>query len=309
MKLIVGLDGGGTKTRCIFADKFGKSILEITGGPSNFLTIGSEKAASNIISIIKSGLTRLGSSFEIISIILAGVSGAGRKFHADMLRESLLKKLPESLTKVFVESDARIALEGALGGEPGAVVIAGTGSVIFGKDQLGRIYRAGGFGRIIGDEGSAYSIGVKTLSLISNMIDGRQNTGKILDNFKDIFNIKNEDDLINLVHNPGFDVASIAMFTIKSAEEGIDNAKIILDEESDELIKLINVIKDKIKISHLRLVFIGSLIENENYYTRLLRQKTKKIKEIELGEKKYSPEMGAVIMARRILASNKNSFQ
>ena len=82
MKYIVGLDGGGTKTNCVFADLSGKSVLQFSGGPSNFLSIGTEKAASNISSLIKSGLTKLNSEFNDIAIILAGVSGAGRKFHA-----------------------------------------------------------------------------------------------------------------------------------------------------------------------------------------------------------------------------------
>lgn len=305
MNFIVGLDGGGTKTTCIIADQSGKLVLESSGGPSNFLSIGNDKAASNVISIVKSGLSRLDSTLENVSIILAGVSGAGRKFHADQFKESMLRKLPEHLTNVYVESDARVALEGALAGEPGAILIAGTGSIIFGKDISGKIYRAGGFGRMIGDEGSGYSIGVKTLRLISNMIDGRESPEKILDGFRTIFHITNEDDLINLVHNPGFDVASIALFTIKSAEEGSIKAREILEGESDELIKQVSVIKSKMSMNTLNLVLIGSLVENDNYYSQLLIKKLKKIRNITLSERKYSPAMGAVIMARQILASKR----
>jgi N-acetylglucosamine kinase-like BadF-type ATPase len=307
MHFIVGLDGGGTKTSCIIADQSGKSLLETSGGPSNFLTIGNDKAAANIILLVKSGLSRLDSTLENVSIILAGVSGAGRKFHADQFKEALLRKLPEKITDVYVESDARVALEGALAGEPGAILIAGTGSIIFGKDTSGKIYRAGGFGRMIGDEGSGYSIGVKTLRMVSNMIDGRESPEKILDGFRTIFHIKNEDDLINLVHNPGFDVASIALFTIKSAEEGSIKAREILEGESDELIKQVSVIKSKISTSRLALVLIGSLIENDNYYSKLLIKKLKKVQNITLSERKYSPAMGAVIMARQILAANRKS--
>lgn len=309
MSIIVGLDGGGTKTRCVFADESGNSILEITGGPSNFLSIGNDKAVSNILSVIKSGLNKLDSSIENISIILAGVSGAGRKYHADELQDALIKKLPESLKNVYVESDARVALEGALAGEPGAVLIAGTGSVIFGKDKSGKIHRVGGFGRVIGDEGSGYSIGVNTLKLISNMIDGRKEKDELLEKFNTIFHIKHENDLISLVHNPGFDVASIAMFTIKNADEGSVEAKRILDKESGELIKHITTVKDKVGLKPLKVVLIGSLIENRNYYSQLLIQKIKVLNDIELTERKYSPEMGAVIMARNILASKQTSTQ
>ena len=306
MNYIIGLDGGGTKTKCIIAEETGKPVLETSGGPSGILSIGAEKAALNILELINSGINQLNASIENVTIILAGVAGAGRKIHADQLKSLLLGKLPEGFTNVYIESDARIALEGALAGESGAVLIAGTGSVIFGKDNSEKIHRAGGFGRVIGDEGSGYSIGVKTLRLISGMIDGRKSAGKIFERFRDIFHINNEDDLINLVHNPGFDIASVAMFTIKSADEGINEAKEILEEESEELIKQIKAIKIRIGPGQLKLVMVGSLLENNNCYSQLLVKKIKKIKNIEIVERKYSPGMGAVIMARKILTAKES---
>lgn len=305
MKYIVGIDGGGTKTSCIFADKSGNSLFETIGGPSNFLIIGTDNAALTILSVIQSGLHKLNASVEDISIILCGVAGAGRKYHSDSLRESLIKKLPEN-SNIFVESDARIALEGALAGNPGAILISGTGSVIFGKDDSGKVFRAGGFGRAIGDEGGGYSIGVKTLTLISKMIDGRETKGELLQDFSTIFQINNEDDLISLVHNPGFDIPSIAMFTIRSAEKGIAEAVRIIDEESNELIKHITSIKNKMNNLPLKLVLIGSLIENRNYYSQLLIKKIDRLEDVQLTKKQFSPEMGAVLMARRILSEQQS---
>ncbi len=308
MNYIVGLDGGGTKTKCVFADESGKPVLELSGGPANFLSTGNDKAAANIISLVKSGLTKLDSSFDNILIVMAGISGAGRKLHADMLKESLLKKLPEGFTNIFVESDARAALEGALGGEPGAVLIAGTGSVIFGKDKSGRIHRAGGFGRVIGDEGSGYSIGVKTLRLIAGVLDGRDQTSEMFDQFRTIFHIDTEDDLISLVHNPGFDAASIALFTIRCADENIKEAKKILDEEAGELIKQVKAVKKKMKEDPLKLAMIGSLVENDNYYSRLMNEKITAMQGMELIARKHPPEMGAVIMAQNLLSAREKSL-
>lgn len=307
MNYIVGLDGGGTKTKCIFTDKNGKPALELSGGPANFLSIGNDKAAGNIISLVKSGLTKLDSSFDDILIIMAGISGAGRKLHADMLKDSLLKKLPEDFTNIFVESDARVALEGALAGEPGAVLIAGTGSVVFGKDKSGKIHRAGGFGRVAGDEGSGYSIGVKTLRSIACMLDGRTQPDEMFDKFKTIFHIDSEDDLISLIHNPGFDAASIAIFTIRCADDDIKTAKQILNDEAFELINQVQAIKGKINEDTLKLAMIGSLVENDNYYSRLIKEKIRSMKGTELTERKHPPEMGAVIMAKNLLSRKPDS--
>ncbi len=139
------------------------------------------------------------------------------------------------------------------------------------------------------------------------MLDGREKAGKMLESFRTIFHINSTDDLITLVHNPGFDVASIAMFTLRSAGEGNSEAKKILDAESDELIKQIYVIKEKTGLSPLKLVLIGSLIENDNYYSQLLIKKIKRIEGLEPAERKFSPEMGAVIMAGKILAAEEKS--
>ena len=302
MNFIVGIDGGGTKTKCVFADESGKPVLELSGGPANFLSIGNDKAAANIVSLVKSGLSKLDASFENILIIMAGISGAGRKLHAEMLMEALLKRLPEGFTNIFVESDARAALEGALGGEPGAVLIAGTGSVIFGKDKAGRLHRAGGFGRVIGDEGSGYSIGVKTLRAVAGTLDGRSKPDEMFDQFRTIFHIDNEDDLISLVHNPGFDASSIALFTIRCAGGDVKTAQQILASEAGELVKQVKAIKGKMKEVPLKLAMIGSLVENDNYYSSLVKSKLSTIKGIELTIRKAPPEMGAVIMALNLLS-------
>ncbi len=307
MNFIVGLDGGGTKTKCVFADQSGKPVLLLSGGPANFLSIGNDKAAANIVSLVKSGLTKLDASFGDILIIMAGISGAGRKLHADMLKESLLKKLPEGFTDIYVESDARAALEGALDGQPGAVLIAGTGSVIFGKDKSGRIHRAGGFGRVIGDEGSGYSIGVKTLRTIAGMLDVRDRPDEMFDRFKTIFHINNEDDLVSLVHNPGFDAASIALFTIRCADDSIKEAEEILEKEAEDLVEQVKAIKEKIKLEPLKLALIGSLVENDNFYSRLMKEKIGAIKGMELTVRKHPPEMGAVILAKNLLSLKSNS--
>ena len=194
-----------------------------------------------------------------------------------------------------------------MAGEPGAILIAGTGSIIFAKDDVEKIFRAGGFGRLIGDEGSGYSIGIKTLNLISRMLDGRKETGELFEKFKTIFHINDENDLISLVYNTGFDVASIAMFTIRSADENMDEAKVILDEESDELIELIKSISKKVNKEKLKLVLIGSLVENKNYYSKILIEKINKLKFVELTEKRYPPETGALLMAKKILSAQNTS--
>ena len=96
-----------------------------------------------------------------IEAIVLGTTGGGRRNDAELLEKKIFEDVKQksiSINKFRVESDARIALEGSFSGKEGSILIAGTGSIMFGKDEAGEIHRVGGFGRYIGDEGSGYRI-------------------------------------------------------------------------------------------------------------------------------------------------------
>ena len=161
MALYIGLDGGGTKTKCVLVDEEMNVLSEMIGGPSNFLVFGLDKVTQSLFNLITDCAKQADINLSKIDSILLGTAGAGRRADAERLENSFIQKSNESnisINKFAVESDARIALEGAFSGEPGSILIAGTGSIMFGKDSEGNIHRVGGFGRILGDEGSGFHI-------------------------------------------------------------------------------------------------------------------------------------------------------
>ncbi len=99
-------------------------------------------------------------------------------------------------------------MEGAFSGKPGCILIAGTGSILFGKDKNGLMHRNGGFGRIIGDEGSGHSIGRKGLSAVAKELDGRGKSTLITKMLNKKYNISSASDLIINVYKNNFDIAS-----------------------------------------------------------------------------------------------------
>ena len=262
MKYLIGVDGGGTKTDSAIADLSGKIIHHTTGKPSNFLVVGIEEAVENIFALIEENLFKLEGDFADVKQIVIGVAGAGRKEDAQLLEKSFKDYAEQQgihFKGVKVVSDAHIALEGAFPDSAGCILIAGTGSILFGKDEKGVIHRVGGFGRLIGDEGSGYSIGRKALNAVSKASDGRGEETLISELLNAKMNSGSSTSIINKVYKEKLDVASVAKIVIEAAEEGDPIAEDILDEEADELVLHIKSLIYKIQTNDLNVAFSGSL--------------------------------------------------
>ncbi len=304
MKYIIGMDGGGTKTHCIITNIAGEILYECNGGASNFLVQGTSPVSNTLLNLIENCTNHLQINISDIQSVLLGTTGAGRRVDAEKLENdfnTFLKSKDIHLNNFRVESDARVALEGAFSGNPGSILIAGTGSIMFGKDSKGNIYRVGGFGRFLGDEGSGFVIGRKGLVAVSKAFDGRGEETLLTKLAYEKFNIDSPEVLITEIYKNNFDIASAARIVIEAADEGDKAALNIIEVESDELALHIKAMKNKINEPVLNVSFIGGIISNENIYSKMLRSKIKKyIQNVVVKQPDYSPAYGAVIMARAL---------
>ena len=308
MGYIIGMDGGGTKTRCAVSAPSGEIVYKTNGGSANFLIHGTEKVSENIFNLIEDCRDNLKIDHSVISAVLLGTAGAGRKKHAQKLEEDFNSYCLKKNIKIFffhVESDARIALEGAFSGGPGCILIAGTGSIILGKDDAGNILRAGGFGRLIGDEGGGYSTGRKALQAVSKSFDNRAEGTLLKKLLETNFGINSPDTLITEVYEKNFDIAAVAPFVLQAAKQGDAAAVKIIDEETDELLLLVSSMLKRMSKNRIKLSLIGGLIDKENYFANKLRQKISSVfSEVELHKPDFAPEVGAVLLARELLKLN-----
>lgn len=168
--IVLGIDGGGTKTRCLVADQEGGAPLgEGLAGPSNAQVVGTQQAAANVREAAERALSAAGLARADLAAVCAGFAGVGRPEDQAAMEAALAFFHPARLQVV---TDARIALAGALAGRPGVVVISGTGSIAYGIDHRGASFRAGGWGWILGDEGSGYDIGRRAVSAALAGLDG-----------------------------------------------------------------------------------------------------------------------------------------
>ncbi len=304
-KYLIGLDGGGTKTKCVITDLSFTPLFTCQGGPSNFLIVGTQKVSETILSLILDSIKQLNIQPEDIASILIGTTGAGRESDANKLKTDFIQYAYSkgySFNSFNLDSDARIALEGAFSGGPGSLLIAGTGSVIFGKDKNNKIHRVGGFGRLIGDEGSGNTLGRRGLNYVAKEFDGRGAKTLLTEILKRDFGIADSSQLITEVYRNNFDAASFAPKVIDAAQSGDEIANRILEEESDELILHIKSIFNMLAEETLRLCLMGGTIATDNFYSAMFRKKVElRLPNVKIVPAENPPEIGATFMAKNLI--------
>ncbi len=167
MPYYLGIDGGGTKTTCAVGDE-SHLVAMATAGPSNIVRVGESQARQSLQQSVRQACAAAGIAPAEVSHTCVGGSGAARPELAEIVRRSLAEILS---TPIDVVGDMQIALEAAFDAGPGVIVIAGTGSIAYGRDRHGATARAGGWGFAIGDEGSAHWIGRAAVSAVLRASD------------------------------------------------------------------------------------------------------------------------------------------
>jgi N-acetylglucosamine kinase-like BadF-type ATPase len=165
MTYILGFDGGGSKTECALLDERGNFQSRGVSGPSNPLRIGIERAFAALRESAGTALSLSKAQPQQVSAVCAGIAGAGRPRVVKRFMGFLVEQFRGA--DIHVTTDLDVALEAAVGGGEGVVLIAGTGSAAYGRNAEGQTVRAGGHGPWIGDEGSAFDIGRRAVQAVA----------------------------------------------------------------------------------------------------------------------------------------------
>jgi N-acetylglucosamine kinase-like BadF-type ATPase len=174
----LGIDGGGTKTTCAVGDE-SQLLATATAGPSNIVRVGEVQARESLQQAVRQACAAAGITPAQVVRTCVGGSGAAHPELAEAVRRSLAEVLT---SPIDVVGDMQIALKAAFDAGPGVIVIAGTGSIAYGRGQQGTTLRAGGWGFAIGDEGSAHWIGRAAVSAVLRAADPRDGTPEPLQN-------------------------------------------------------------------------------------------------------------------------------
>jgi N-acetylglucosamine kinase-like BadF-type ATPase len=161
MRYVLGFDGGGTKTECVLTDPEGKIVARSFSGPSNPYRVGVESATREIVKASDLCLEEAGAGRNAVAAIGAGLAGTGNPELKEGMRASLAAAFPGAAVSVFTDLEAALA---ATGEGPVIVLVAGTGSAAIGRNSQGQIWRTGGQGPRLGDDGSAFDIGSRAVA-------------------------------------------------------------------------------------------------------------------------------------------------
>ncbi|WP_226580735.1 N-acetylglucosamine kinase [Halobacillus litoralis] len=311
MNYVIGIDGGGTKTTCLFLEASQNTApqqpLLITGAGTNPHTIGFNESGRRLESLIDEGLKRYGIHPAEITGVGFGLAGVGRKEDEIQMTEVIQSiffnlRMSENC-HFFIGSDTQAALKGALPPEvkEGILVIAGTGSNAIGMDENGNIHKCGGWGHLIGDEGSGYHISLKALSKVAKAVDGRGPETEITALLLKECGLQSPHHLVRYIYQhprEKHEIARLAACVIQASEMGDAAAIEILEEAAEELVLHVKSLINKGLKPGGCVTVAGSIFT----YSSIVREHFKQqLKKQELGTftpSYASPEYGAALLAK-----------
>ncbi|WP_067930064.1 BadF/BadG/BcrA/BcrD ATPase family protein [Alicyclobacillus kakegawensis] len=213
MAIFVGVDGGGSKTEVMAVDTHTSVVATAVGAGCNPQGVGLDRSLSELSRLVDATLCQVGEHYpakvkpDAVSFALAGVD---RPQQAERIRAAMQEQLEPA--KLEVVNDGLAALAAGTEGQPGTVLIAGTGSIALGETADGTVVRAGGFGSLIGDEGSGFDIGRKGLMAAIQAFEERGPKTILWDMAQRWFHVREASDLISRVYESTQPVAAVAAF-------------------------------------------------------------------------------------------------
>jgi len=277
----LGIDGGGSKTSFLLVDEYYNEICHIESGPSNWLSVGADAAKQ----AITQGISQL---TERPNIVCAGFAGAARHDSAAFYKEVLESLIPEA--QIIIESDAFIASIGAIGVDPGILLIAGTGSIVIGRDKARNMFRIGGWGPYFGDEGSGFWIGREAVREALRSLDLQAST-EFSNRIAGRLGLKSISEVVSGWASGKIGVPEIAgLFPEVVSMYPQEPSKRILTQAASHLRSMVEIASKRVGLDEWRRSLSGSVAAHP-----VMRE----LMGLEFEQPRHSPEWGAVIWARQ----------
>jgi glucosamine kinase len=308
MAYYLGIDGGGTKTRCILADETNVIAKAMAGG-SNVIRLGEARAKEALQTVINQVCVIAKISPDEIQAICFGAAGAARPEIVARIYSILEEIVPQTKqTRIEIVGDTVIALEAAFGPGPGVIAIAGTGSVVYGRDAAGHTARSGGWGFAVSDEGSGHWIGLRAIHAILSAHDRGIETA-LTTMVLEAWRLTTLDQLVQQANSaPPPDFPRLFPIVLRASDEADSTAHDLLADAGIQLANLAAVVVRRLAPQNLKTkspafpsvamtgsVFRQSLVVRQFFYDTL---KTT-FPAISIRKELADPVEGALARARR----------
>lgn len=305
----LGVDGGGTKTRYLLIDEELNIVTDIENGTIHIHQIGKEKLRTELKENLNEICKKSGIKCNEINYAFLGVPGYGES-------KNDIKDIEEIVDEVFnginytIGNDAVAGWAAGTGCTEGINIVAGTGSIAYGRNKTGQEVRCGGWGPGIGDDGSAYWIGLKVINEYTKQKDGRKRKTILVDILEKEYKIKDYFEIVDIVFNrlkfSRTDIAGFSKVAYLAGKEGCMACKEIFREAAENLFSHIKVLSKELNlIDNFILSYTGGVFKSGDLILKPLEEMLKSSNiNCTLKQPDIEPWHGAALMAY-LLAGNK----
>ncbi len=294
MNFLAGMDGGGTKTKLVCVTPDGQSLDTRIFGPFNLNSIGQERF-TELLDEIGSYLASLGTC-RALCIGSAGISN-----------QVMVQLVSDAMSRWGIQNwklvgDQEIALWGALDGQPGIALIAGTGSICFGRAADGTTARSGGWGHLIGDEGSGYALGRDALAAVAKSWDGYGPETRITSLLAEQLHLSTQREIISYVYGGDKSrVAALSRLVEQAAREQDAAALDIIRKNAAQMAQLVGAVAKRLRLATAQAAMLGGMLENDTLLRKAFQEEmAAAYPQISCVSPRHDAAAGAVMLAETI---------
>lgn len=298
-ELFLGIDGGGTSTRAALIDGTGRLLGHAVSGPGNYIKAGID-VVRRAFEELRLQLFGRETGLPPLRALCAGLAGSGRPEDQRILRKLFSEILPSE--SLHIESDGFVALYGATRGDPGILVISGTGSIVVGIGPRGKRGRGGGWGHLWGDEGSGYDIGCRGVRAVLNAHDGRGATTRIRYALLRRLRAGTVPELVAKLyaeHQTPDRIAALARVVFDSAAKGDRVAISVLEDSAAEISLTVEAVVRNLRLAQedVRVYTSGGSFKSRLFQRIFQKAVRRRVPHAVFARPKLPAEMGAALYA------------
>ena len=298
MSVILAIDGGGSRTRCLAMDRNGRVLGQAESGPSNHLLVSSEIVRRSLAEAINDTLRAAGVNAETVACVSAGLAGVDFDGAGAPEMQTLLREL--GFENLVINGDMVIAHAGALRMRPGVVALAGTGSVVLGIGTGNERVKVGGWGPIYGDEGSAYRIGESALRAAAHAYDGRGPDTLLTIAIRRALGLNDFRETVTRIYVERMEpreIAALSRVAYEVAEAGDEVACRIFFRAADELVESVVAAIRQLKLNEALVSHQGSVLDQCHLFRkRFVEQLKNSVPDATVVAPEFEPVIGAYLL-------------
>ena len=294
---VIGMDGGGTKTAVALLDLSGRELARYAAGPMNYNGVPAETVEESI----RQSLREIGREHPLAgcAALCVASAGAGNPEIRARLKQDV--RACGYAARLLVAGDEQAALAGAIDGPRGMILIAGTGSICCGRNELGERRRSGGYGHLIDDVGSGYAIGRDILSAAVRAADGRNGPTVLTELLCARAGLGGTEEIVRFVygaHTAKSDIASLAKLLPEACRQGDGTALRIVEKSARGLAELPMPVARELGLTDAKLALCGSILQKDPFIRETFRKRLREaLPGVECAEPLRDAAAGAALMA------------